>query len=103
MSEQKGRKTESGAKVLRALSALKGHSLQGLSNGDLAKALGESPSTINRVINTAIAEGWAVRLDSGRFALSIRVLQLAQAHVTELQQAQGRIDELKQRVAAGAH
>ncbi len=99
---RKGRVTESGAKTVRVLFALKGHTITGLSNSDLAQGLGESPSTINRILNTLIEEGAATKLANGRFALGLRVLQLAQAHANELSQAQGRIDELSQRVQAGA-
>ena len=88
--------------MLRVLKALRGHSLTGLSNGDLAKALGESPATINRCLNTLIVEGMATKLDTGRFALSVAVLQIAQAHANEMANAQSRINEINQRVLAGA-
>ncbi|QEW05627.1 helix-turn-helix domain-containing protein [Nitrincola iocasae] len=99
----KTRKSDSGGRVLRVMKALKGHSLVGLSNGELAKALGESPATINRCVNTLIAEGMAVRLDTGRFALSVAALQIAQAHATEMSRASDRLNELTQRVAAGSY
>ncbi|SFQ52439.1 helix-turn-helix domain-containing protein, partial [Ectopseudomonas toyotomiensis] len=69
------RTSDSGARILRVLKALKGYSLTGISNGELAKGLGESPANINRAINTLIAEGLAVKLDNGRFAPSIALLQ----------------------------
>ena len=94
--------TNSGLKTLKVLFALKGHSLNGLSNSDLAKGLNESPATINRCLNTLIEAGAATRLDSGRYALSVSVLQLAQAHTEEMGQATARINELNQRIAAGS-
>ncbi len=96
------RTSDSGARVLRVLKALKGYSLTGISNGDLAKGLGESPANINRALNTLIAEGLAVKLDNGRFAPSVALLQIAQAHANEMAQAQQRINEINQRVLAGA-
>lgn len=99
----KTRTSDSGARVLRVLKALRGHSLTGLSNGELAKGLGESPSAINRCLNTLIAEGLATKLDTGRFAHSVAMLQIAVAHSNEVAGAQNRIDELKQRVSAGAN
>lgn len=93
----------SGQKVLRVLKALKGQSLTGVSNGELAKALNESPATVNRCLNTLITEGMAMQLDSGRYALSVAMLQIAQAHATEINRATNRINELTQRVAAGSH
>lgn len=92
----------SGLKVLLVQKALKGHSLTGLSNGDLAKALNESPATVNRCLNTLMAAGFAMQLDNGRYALSVAALQIAQAHATEISRATNRINELNQRVAAGS-
>lgn len=96
------RTSDSGTRILRVLKALKGQTLNGLANGELAKALGESPANINRALNTLIAEGLAVKLDNGRFAPGIALLQIAQAHANEMAMAQGRINEINQRVLAGA-
>lgn len=96
------RTSNSGARVLRVLHALRGKSMTGVSNGELAKALGESPATINRCMNTLISEGFATQLENGRFAMSVKMLQIAQAHASEMAKAQSRIDELTQRVNAGA-
>ena len=103
MSTTTQRVSGSGARVLRVMAALKGHSISGLSNGELAKALGESPATINRCLNTLIAEGVATRLENGRYALGVRMLQIAQAHSAEINRAKARIEALDQRVNAGAH
>ena len=94
---------DSASLVLRVMAALKGRTLTGVSNTELAKALGKSPSVINRATNTLIAEGFAIRLESGRFAPSIMLLQIAQAHANEMAKAKGRIEEIEQRVHAGAH
>lgn len=94
--------SSSGTRILRVLKALRGRSLDGLSNSDLAKALDESPANINRALNTLIEEGMAQKLDSGRFALSVQVLQIAVTHSNEIARAQNRINELNQRVLAGS-
>lgn len=98
-----GRTTDSGARVLKVLIALRGNTLTGVSNGELAKALNESPATINRCLNTLIAEGLAIKLDSGRYAHSVKMLQIATAYVAEMERMQSRITEINQRVAAGAY
>lgn len=98
----KPRTNDSALRVLRAMKALGGHSLHGLSNGELAKGLGESPANITRYMSTLIEAGFATKLDTGRFAPSIALLQLAQSHVNEVSLAQNRINEINQRVAAGA-
>ena len=92
----------SGSRILRVMKALKGHSLTGLSNGELANALSESPANINRALNTLIEEGLAQKLDNGRFALSIQALQIAHAHATEVARAQDKINEMNQRLIAGS-
>lgn len=103
MTTSSTRISGSGQKVLRVLKALRGHSVHGLSNGELAKALNENPATINRCCNTLIAEGLAMQLDTGRYAHSIAMLQIAQAHANEMSRTTDRIHELTQRVNAGAH
>jgi DNA-binding IclR family transcriptional regulator len=95
--------SEAGLRVLNTLKALRGQSLNGLSNSELANRLQDSKANVNRSVNTLIAAGLAVRLDSGRFALSVAMLQIAQAHADEMARAQNRIHELNQRVLAGAH
>ncbi|HEY0286278.1 MAG TPA: helix-turn-helix domain-containing protein [Pseudomonas sp.] len=99
----KTRVSDSAMRVLRVMKALKGHSLQGLANNELARALNESPANINRCLNTLIEAGLAVRLDTGRFAPGMQLLQIAQAHANEMATAQNRINEINQRVLAGSH
>ena len=64
--------------------ALRGHALNGISNGELATALHESPANINRALNTLIEEGLALKLENGRFAPGIQLLQIAMAHSNEM-------------------
>lgn len=96
------RVNDTALRVLRVLKALKGHSLDGLSNGELAKALEESPANITRYLTTLVEAGLATRLDTGRYAPGMALLQIAQAHANEMANAQNRINEINQRVLAGA-
>jgi DNA-binding IclR family transcriptional regulator len=100
MTTDKTRTSDAGARVLRVLKALRGHTLNGLSNGELAKALADSPANINRCLNTLIEAGWATKLDSGRFAPSIAFLQYATATADELSRASARITEIQGRIGA---
>lgn len=93
----------SAIRVLRVLKALKGNALHGLSNTELAQLTDDSPSNITRAMQTLIDEGLAVKLDTGRFAPGIALLQIAQAHAEEMARMHGRINEINQRVLAGAH
>ncbi|VFR34666.1 Transcriptional regulator, IclR family [plant metagenome] len=95
--------SKAGARVLRVLKALKGHTLTGLSNAEIAAATGESPSAVTRAMATLIAEGLAMKLDNGRFAHSVGMLQIAQAHHDHIARITSRAAELNQRIAAGAH
>lgn len=99
---QKKNTSNSGSRILRVLKALRGHSLNGISNSELASALGESPVNINRALSTLIEEGLALKLDTGRYAPGIQLLQIAMAHSTEMARGQDRINEINQRVMAGS-
>lgn len=92
------RVNNSGIKVLNVLTALSGHSLYGISNSELAKALQEPPATINRCLNTLIQSGYATRLEDGRYALGMQVLVIAQRRAQEFASARQRMDEIEQRI-----
>lgn len=89
-------------RVLRVLKALKGHTVTGLSNSELAALTQDSPSNITRAMQTLIEEGLALKLDNGRFAHSVGVLQIAQAHAEHMARLTGRMQEINQRIAAGS-
>lgn len=89
-------------KGLRVLKVLRGHTLNGLSNGQLAQATGYGASAITRIMAALIDEGLAEKREDGRFALSVGMLQIAQAYALEIDKAQEKINEMTRRVAAGA-
>lgn len=90
-------------KALSVMRALKGHTLSGLSNGDIAKQLNMPAPTVSRCLATLIEAGMATQLDNGRYALSVKTLEIAQAHANEMARATDRINELNQRVMAASH
>ncbi|EPU4776462.1 IclR family transcriptional regulator, partial [Escherichia coli] len=51
---------------------------------------------------TLIEEGLAMKLENGRFAPGIQLLQIAMAHSHEMARAQDRINEINQRVISGS-
>ncbi|QAY92528.1 helix-turn-helix domain-containing protein [Pseudomonas sp. ACM7] len=96
------RTVSAAARVLRVLKALKGHTVTGLSNTELAQLAHDSPSNITRAMQTLIEEGLAVKLDNGRFAHSVGMLQIAQAHAEHMARLTDRMQEINQRIAAGS-
>ncbi len=94
----KTRKSESGSRVLDVLLALNGHVSKGLTNGQLAKGLGESAATVNRCINTLVDKGLVKKNEDGSFSQSVRMAQIGLACLDELDREARRIEELRQRV-----
>jgi len=92
----------SARRALRVLKALKGHSITGLANKDIAEGLGESPVNVSRALADLEAEGLATKLDNGRWAHSVAMLQVAHAHQAHMANLQDRMTELNRRVAVGA-
>ncbi len=94
--------SNSATRTLKVLIALRGHTITGVSNTDLAKGLEESPSSITRALQDLVEVGLAVKLDNGRFAHSVLMLQIAYGHAEHVNQLQNRIAEVNQRIVAGA-
>ena len=93
------RTTSAGTKTLRVLTALSGHTLNGISNSELAKRLNESPATINRCLNTLIEEGYATKLDSGLFAPGMQLLKVAHRRAKEFTAARQKMDEIEDAIS----
>lgn len=94
-------KINAAQRVLRVWQALKGHTFTGLSNSEIAEMLGDSPANISRALNTLIAEDLATKLPSGRFAHSVKTLQIAAAHYDHTQRMKQRIDQMQGQISAG--
>ena len=93
---------KSALRILGIIDLLKGRSLNGLSHGEIAKSLKTNPTNVSRDLATLVEAGFVAKLESDRYALSIKLLQIAKAHELELQNGKGRIGELEARVNAGA-
>ncbi|WP_368762663.1 HTH domain-containing protein [Klebsiella michiganensis] len=92
----------SARRTLLVLIALKGHTMTGLSNGELAKALNVSPANISRDLATLVESGLVIQLDNGRYAHSVQMLQIATAHAEHMSRLQARMNETNQRILAGS-
>ena len=91
-----------GCRLLKVLKALKGQAVTGISNKDIADVLGLSPVDVSRDLEDLIEEGLAIKLDNGRFAHSVQMIQIAQAYATQISRIQAQITEMNQRIAAGS-
>ena len=91
-----------GCRLLKVLKALKGQAITGLSNKEIADTLGLSPTDVSRDLEDLIEEGLASKLDNGRFAHGVQMIQIAQAYATQIARIQGQITEMNQRIAAGS-
>ncbi|HIE4801241.1 TPA: HTH domain-containing protein [Serratia marcescens] len=94
--------SSSAIRTLRVLIALKGHTMTGLSNGELAKALNVSPANISRDLASLVEVGLAIQLENGRYAHSVKMLQIAAAHTEHIAHMKSRMDEITQRITAGS-
>ena len=92
----------SALKVLQVWAALKGHTLTGLSNAEIAAATRQSAPNVSRALNTLVEGGYVTRYDNGRYAHSVKTLQIAQAHANHMSAFMTRAQEIDQRIAAGS-
>ena len=90
-------------RTLKVLKLLKGYALTGLSNGQITQALSLTPSAVTLSLNSLELEGLVVQLEGGRYAHSVAMLQIAQAHANHVNHMQNHINEMNARVAAGAY
>jgi DNA-binding IclR family transcriptional regulator len=93
----------SGLRLLKIIKLLKGRSLTGLSHTEIATALSTPKPTISRDLATLVQEGFVTKLESDRYALSVAMLAIAEAHRLEISKGRERINELDRRVTAAAH
>lgn len=92
----------SARRCLKILKLLKGKTLDGLSNTDIAKALGESAPNVCRALAVLEDEGLVHKLESGKWAHSVGMLQIAVAHARCMDEMERKLREISQRVAAGS-
>ncbi|MFV5413877.1 helix-turn-helix domain-containing protein [Acinetobacter baumannii] len=90
---------KSASKVLKVLKALRGHSLKGATNQELANQLNESPSTITRALQTLVKEGLAKLEQDGSYTMGTAFVQIAKSHNAEIERAKARIEEVEKRTA----
>ncbi|WP_198301549.1 IclR family transcriptional regulator [Vitreoscilla filiformis] len=90
-------------KTLRALQALAGHEVHGLSPADLAERLKVAPSWISQVMPALEAEHWVERIpDTGRWRLGVAPVRIGLTAAQHLQRARTELDSLTSRYLGSA-
>lgn len=84
-------------RILKAVMLLAGNELNGLAPSDLAKSLDTNPANVTRDLANLKEAGMAEQLDTGRWRLGPKVVQVAVDFFTNLERSQSRVDEIKQR------
>ena len=85
-------------RLLKLISLLAGHELTGAAPSELAKAQGCSPSLITRDLANLQLGGFAEHVpETGKWRLSPEIVQIAFKHLTALDLAQKRLDEVRNR------
>jgi DNA-binding IclR family transcriptional regulator len=84
-------------RVLQMVLRLAGHEIEGIAPSELAAALRTSASNVTRDLANLKEAGLAAPLDSGRWALTPRIVQISLAASKAFADAQDRIDQAKQR------
>lgn len=84
-------------RVMQMLMRLAGHEIEGIAPNELARALRTSASNVTRDLANLREAGMAEPLDTGRWRLTPRVVQISVACGAAFARAQDRLDEARQR------
>lgn len=94
---------DAAAKALRVARLLASRPVLGVSNLEVAKALGITASNVTRLLSTLVAEGWALKGEDGRYTPTIQFLAMNAACSAELERTMARTTEIRQRIGAAAN
>lgn len=82
----------------RVMLALRGNEFMGVAPGEIAKALGISPSNVTRDLAVLAKVGLAEQIqETGRWRLGPGIVQIALAFSTHLNRTKSRVAEIEQR------
>jgi DNA-binding IclR family transcriptional regulator len=90
--------SESARRTLRILKAMRGKTLQGMTVSEIAQSTNESSTNVCRGLDDLVAEGLAAKLETGRYAHTVQLLQIANEHARETERSKARLAEMEQRV-----
>lgn len=85
-------------RACRAIVVMAGHTVQGMTPGELAKAVDASPSNITRLLANLKNEGFIEETKTpGRWRLGPKVVQIALAYQMDISRQETELDQIKQR------
>lgn len=84
-------------RILMVMLALAGHEIEGVTPSELAKGLGVPAPNISRDLRNLRLAGLAEKLETGRWKLSPKLVQIATAYSSNLQRARNRLNEIENR------
>ena len=90
--------------VLRALSMLEllcGELPAGMSNKEIATALGVPPPYVTRTAETLIVKGWVERTEEGRFRVTTRFSRLTFRVLQSFEKASTQLDDMRRNYTLG--
>lgn len=94
--------SDSQQRILGLVRALAGREVEGLAPSQIAVLQGCSPSQVTRDLANLKHAGWAEQIQTtNRWRLGPAPVQIGMAHMTALDRAQRRLDEIKQRFTLG--
>ncbi len=90
--------SDSQQRILGLLLTLAGNEIDGLAPGQLATLNSCSPSQVTRDLANLKHAGWAEQITTtGRWRLGPQVVQIATRHMTALERAKTRLEEVQSR------
>lgn len=90
-------------RILGAIKALAGHEITGVAPAVLARELGCTAACITRDMDNLRTAGLAEQVpETGRWRLGPSVVQIALAHMSALDRAERRLDEVRGRYSRSA-
>ena len=85
-------------RLLEVIRALAGNEIEGLAPGDIAKSLPCHPAQVTRDLANLKHFGWAEQLaTTGRWRLGPQIVQIATRHMTAIDRASKKLDEVANR------
>ena len=89
-------------RLISLIVLLAGHEMTGMAPAQIAKGNQCTPSQVTRDLANLRLQGWAEEVpDTGRWRLGPSIVQIAMRHLSGLDRARTRLDEVSSRYSRG--